>query len=251
MTSLFSGLCPVAAYNHPPPARILTLGRICGNILVSIPCANIRSRLGEYLKKYALLLLFVALFASFAHAQQIDIAAGMSTTLSSGYSGSGQIYAPAAEKGGGFPSVSVGYLFGNLFGQKDRLGFNGEFTIRGTEGLYNGYQKYRPAFYDANLVFAPLVRPRIRAEVMGGVGAQSVIFYNKFGTCNPTYSGGCTTYISSNHFMVHAGVGVRYYAWHNFFVRPEAHLYIVPNNTQFHSDFVGRVGVSIGYATSR
>jgi len=30
-------------------------------------------------------------------------------------------------------------------------------------------------------------------------------------------------------------------------VRPEAHYYFIPNNYQFHSDHVFRIGGSIGY----
>ena len=45
----------------------------------------------------------------------------------------------------------------------------------------------------------------------------------------------------------HFGVGIRYYFWRNVFARPEAHYYIIPNNVEFHSDNVFRVGASIGH----
>jgi hypothetical protein len=34
--------------------------------------------------------------------------------------------------------------------------------------------------------------------------------------------------------------------WRTFFVRPEAHYYFIPNNFEFHSDHVFRIGASIG-----
>jgi hypothetical protein len=81
---------------------------------------------------------------------------------------------------------------------------------------------------------------------MAGIGAETLLFYNTSGGCGlPT--GGCRTYINSTHFLLHAGVGVRYYVWRNFFIRPEVHWYIIPNNFEFHSDHVFRVGASIGH----
>jgi hypothetical protein len=70
------------------------------------------------------------------------------------------------------------------------------------------------------------------------------VFYNT-GSC--TFGNGCRTLVNSTHFTVHLGVGVRYYFWRTFFVRPEAHYYFIPNNDQFHSDNLFRVGVSIGH----
>jgi hypothetical protein len=183
----------------------------------------------------------VPLFASFAYAQQLDFAVGASALLSSTYNSASQTYLPPAEKGGTYPSVSADVLF------KSRIGFNGEVAFRAKQGLYNGYQGFRPVFYDANGVFAPRVGKKLTAELMAGVGGESVIFYNQYATCNSYYFSGCRTNVSSNHFMIHIGGGVRYYFWHSFFVRPEAHLYVIPNNVQFNSNYVGRIAVSIGY----
>jgi len=82
---------------------------------------------------------------------------------------------------------------------------------------------------------------------MAGVGGESILFYNRYATCSSNYFSGCSTQASSNHLLIHIGGGVRYYFWRSFFVRPEAHLYLIHNNIQFNSDYVGRMGVSIGY----
>jgi hypothetical protein len=183
----------------------------------------------------------VFLLVGFAHTQQIDFTVGANAVLSSTYNSASQTYLPPAEKGGTYPSFSADVLF------KHRLGFNGEVAFRAKQGLYNGYQGYRPVFYDVNGVFAPRLAEKVTAELMAGVGGESVIFYNQYATCNPNYFSGCRTNVSSNHFTIHIGGGVRYYFWRSFFVRPEAHLYVIPNNVQFNSNYVGRLGVSLGY----
>ncbi len=200
-----------------------------------------RTDKGAVLRKFALITsaCTVLLFASFAYAQQIDVAVGDSALLSSKYTGSSQVYLPPAEKGGSYPNFSADVIF------KNRIGFNGEVAVRAQQGLYNNYQGFRPIFYDFNAIFAPRFGDKIGAEFMGGIGGESIRFYNPIGNCS--YLTGCSTHISSNHLLAHVGGGIRYYFWHSFFVRPEAHLYFIHNNTQFSSDYVGRVGASIGY----
>jgi hypothetical protein len=178
-------------------------------------------------------------FASLGHAQQTDFTVGANAVLSSTYTSASQNYLPPAEKGGTYASASADIVF------KNRVGFNGEVAFRAKQGLYNGYQGFRPVFYDFNGVFAPRLGRKVSAELMAGVGGESILFYNRYATC--TYFSGCSTQTSSNHLMIHIGGGVRYYFWRSLFVRPEAHLYLIHNNIQFNSDYVGRIGVSIGY----
>ena len=61
------------------------------------------------------------------------------------------------------------------------------------------------------------------------------------------YYGNCTNYLSSNHFLVDFGGGIRAYVWHSLFVRPELRICISPTNTEFSSDAVFRYCASIGY----
>jgi hypothetical protein len=196
---------------------------------------------GAVLRKFALITsaCTVLLLTSFAHAQQIDVAVGDGAILSSKYNSSSQVYLPPAEKGGTYPSFSADFIF------KNRIGFNGEVAVRAKQGLYNNYQDFRPVFYDFNAVFAPRFGDKISAEFLGGIGGESIRFYSPNGNCS--YPTGCLVHVSSNHLLVHVGGGVRYYFWHSFFVRPEAHLYWIHNNTQFSSGYVGRLGASVGY----
>ena len=79
---------------------------------------------------------------------------------------------------------------------------------------------------------------------MAGFGGEDLRFY---GIPNCTFVG-CTDYVSSSHLTGHVGAGLRIYAWHSFFVRPEAHFYAIHNNNEFSSFNANRFAISIGYS---
>lgn len=180
-------------------------------------------------------------FAGIAHAQQLDVGVGGNTLWSFKNTTASVGYLPPPEKGGTYPSVFVQYT------NKKRIGFAAEGSFRYHQGLYNGVQPYRPILYDLNAVYAaPHLAKKTTGDFMAGIGAETLLFYSSYGGCNiPT--GGCRTFVNSNHFLFHAGAGVRYYVWRQFFIRPEVHWYIIPNNFQFHSDHVFRIGASLGH----
>ena len=198
---------------------------------------NRRLRTSSQLKTALLACLFVAL-ASLARAQQIDLAGGASTLWSTGSLSASEAFIPPALKSGTYANGSLQYL-----GER-RLGLNLEGAARVKEGLYNGYQFYRPILYDANAVYARRMTPKIRADLMAGVGGETLLFYN---TTNCTYGNGCRVNVNNTHFLMHFGVGLRYYFWRTFFIRPEGHYYLIPNNFEFNSDHVFRMGASIGH----
>jgi opacity protein-like surface antigen len=194
------------------------------------------------LRKFALIppVCAVLLFATFAHAQQFDVAVGGGTLFSTRNITASQAYLPPAEKGGVYPSVSIDRIFKNHFG------YNAEFSYRYKRTIYNNYQEYRPFLYDFNALYARHVAKKTKAEIFAGVGGETVLFYNQYGNC--IYSSGCINHVDSNHFLMHVGGSVSYNVWRNFFVRPEAHYYRILNNTSdFHSDNVLRLGASVGY----
>lgn len=180
----------------------------------------------------------VVLCIGFARAQQIDVAVGGSTLFSSKPTSASLAYLPPAEKGGNYPFVSAEAVF------KNRFGVNVEGAFRYKQGLYNAYQRFRPVLYDANAVFAPSISDKMSADLMAGVGGETLLFYNQFASCRVAT---CPIYISSNHLLGHVGGGVRYYFLGNLFVRPEAHYYYVFRNKEFHSGNVLRLGASIGF----
>jgi hypothetical protein len=175
-----------------------------------------------------------------AVAQQIDVAfaGGTISSASSNNLANLAAYTPS-ERGGTFLGFNGDVLFhGNL-------GVQAEVNWRASQGIYAGVLPYRPLFYDFNAIYAKRFSKRVGAEVLGGIGAESLRFYS--GNYNCDFYGNCTNYVSSNHFLVDFGGGIRVYAWHNLFVRPEMRLYIVHNNQEFSSDYVVRYGASIGY----
>ena len=182
------------------------------------------------------LLLFLA---TLARAQQVDVAVGAGILLSTKNRNASQAFLPPPEKGGLYPSFSFDRIF------KNHYGYSAELATAYTQQSYNGFQDYRPIFYDVNAVFAPHLRNRMDADFMAGVGGERVLFYSPSGNCN--FAVGCTTHLDANHLLFHIGADVRYSVWKHFFVRPEAHLYHIVNNVEFHSDNVLRVGGSIGY----
>ncbi len=178
-------------------------------------------------------------FASFAHAQQIDFAAGGSTLWSSKNTNASAAFLPPAEKGGTYPSFTFQYLT-----DKNR-GIAIEGAFRYHKGIYDNFQLFRPILYDANAVYSHRLAAKTHGDFMAGAGVETLLFY-AHGGCG-LIGGGCRTYVNSNHFLMHAGFGVRYYAWRSVFVRPEVHYYFIPNNFEFHSDNIFRIGASVGY----
>lgn len=177
-----------------------------------------------------------------ARAQQVDAAFGVNAlTAPSAASASGDHF-PQSLSGGLFPSFSGDVLF-----LKNQFGISGEVSWRATRGFYQGldFQPFRPIFYDFNGIWAPRVGKSVRGELMAGIGTESTRFYQPFLICSST---GCTNYVSSNHFLGHFGGGVRFYFLHHFFLRPEAHLYLVNNNLEFSSARATRFGLSLGYS---
>ncbi|PYX72595.1 MAG: hypothetical protein DMG78_11930, partial [Acidobacteria bacterium] len=154
--------------------------------------------------RIAFLAVVFAALVPVAPAQQIDLAVGGSTLWSTKPLTASQAFLPPAEKGGTYAGASLQYL------TERRLGINIEGAFRAKEGLYNNYQYYRPALYDVNAVYARPMAPKVRADFMAGVGGETLLFYQQ---TNCIYSGGCRTYVNNTHFLVHAGVGVRYYVW--------------------------------------
>lgn len=126
------------------------------------------------------------------------------------------------------------------------FGFGGEVSWRASQNLYLGYQPYRPIFYSANAVYAPKLGNHFGLQLLAGIGAESIRFYNNYYTCS--YVAGCTNYTSSNHFMGVFGGGLKAYIHGGLFIRPEVRLYVIRNNEEFNSGTPVRAGVSIGYS---
>jgi hypothetical protein len=191
-----------------------------------------------------LLLLIASLCSIFllgasAYGQQIDGEFGLSTVLGPSASSATGDHSPQSVGGGVFPSFSGSFLI------RHRVGFNGEIAWRASQNQYLDIVPFRPIFYDFNAIWSPRLAHLVTVDLMGGIGGESVRFYQGIINCSFT---GCTNYTSTNHFLGHFGGGVRFYVFGNVFVRPEAHLYLVHNNVEFSGARAERVGASIGYS---
>ena len=186
------------------------------------------------------LMLLVASFCLFfmlgstAQAQQFDLTFGVSALTAPESNASVQTIG-----GGAYPSFGMDFLFYKNAG----VAFNAAF--RASQNLYQGQQPFRPFFYDVDAMWAPPLGKKAQAELSAGIGAESVRFYTPFLNCNFV---GCTDFVSSNHFLGQFGAGLRFYVTRKFFIRPEAHLYLVNNNVEFSGSRATRFGVSIGYS---
>lgn len=174
-----------------------------------------------------------------AAAQKVDVAIAGGSVISSNSSFSSSQGLVPGQGGGTYIGVNGDVLFHR------HLGVQGEVNWRASQGIYAGLFPYRPIFWDFNAIYARRFSPRLGAEVLGGIGGESLRFYS--GQYNCDAYGNCTNYVSSNHFMADVGGGLRVYFWHNLFLRPELRLYLVHNNTQFSSNYPLRYGVSLGY----
>jgi outer membrane protein W len=183
--------------------------------------------------------IFLMVMAGMASAQQKgDLALGFGTLISTPSSSATGSYAPQSVGGGLYPTFSVDFLL------RHHLGVSGEISWRLKQNLYEGYEPFRPIFYDINGIYSRRIGKSLGVEAMAGIGAESARFYSGQYNCNFIT---CTDYTSSNHFLEHVGVGVKIYVHGNFFIRPEAHLYLIQTNTIFSSGRAERVGASIGY----
>jgi hypothetical protein len=175
-----------------------------------------------------------------ARAQQGDVALAIGT-----------VSAPASYSGNP-ATFTQGLGGGTYFGFngdvliRHHVGFEAEVNWKTSQGLYAGTVPFRPIFFDFNAIYSRRFNQKVGAEVMAGIGALSTRFYsNAFTSCD--IYGNCSNYQSSNHFLGDIGGGVRLYAYHDFFVRPEVRLYLIHNAVEFNSGHAVRYGVSLGY----
>ena len=177
-----------------------------------------------------------------AVSQEVSVAFGVSTPVAPSASSFSGNHSPQTLSGGAYPAFSGAFMLHRHFGVL------GEIAWKGSQGLYGGSSPYRPLFWDFNALYAPRLNHNATAELMAGVGAESIRFYQPFTFCGQF---GCTDYVSSNHFMGHFGAGLRLYIHGGLFVRPEAHVYLIHNNQEFSSNHAERFGMSIGYTFGR
>ena len=174
----------------------------------------------------------VAALSNFAQAQKVDFAFGLSTVTAPAANSSGP-----SLTGGTYPGFSGDVLFWH------NVGIGGEVYWRATQSIYPSIPPtpYRPLFLDFNAVYAPKLASHTYLDLEAGIGAVDTRIYCQ--TCGNGY----TNYSTDKHFMGDFSAGLKFYPAHNFFIRPEAKVYLVTNNQLFSSAYATRYGLSIGY----
>ncbi|MGA3041004.1 MAG: hypothetical protein ABSF54_09485 [Bryobacteraceae bacterium] len=112
--------------------------------------------------------------------------------------------------------------------------------------------QFRQEFYDFNAVYQPVNSKRVSLVVEGGVGGAHTGFaVNESGTCAGTAvcsPAQAEPFGTSNHFQIHAGVGVSLFVTEHIFIRPQFDIHYIPSFTdQFGSNLVPAGTIWIGY----
>ena len=131
-----------------------------------------------------------------------------------------------------------------------RYGFGVNATLQPAKSNYGPLQ-YREIFYGFNGIFAPVNRKKAMVQIEGGVGGAKSSFSYTQTSCVGTAV--CSTSSqpvgSSNHFQVHAGIGVQIFLTEHVFIRPQFDFHYVPGLTdQFGSNMVPAGMLWLGYS---
>ena len=126
----------------------------------------------------------------------------------------------------------------NLTGEAAYYGVN-TFTIQS-----------RMTLYDVNGIFQPISTKKFQLKLMGGIGGANLKFYENTSSSSVLGNQNLSQYAqSTNHFNVHAGVGVDVFVTDHIFLRPEFDIHYVPNlNQQYSSNIVLQGMMWLGYS---
>jgi hypothetical protein len=169
-----------------------------------------------------------------------DVAFTMSTVSATSANNAGTDHSPQSVGGGVFPGFSGDI---KLLGS---LGVGGNISWRATRNDYQtsfGPIPFRPIFWDIDAFWSPKF-PKVAPQLWAGIGGVSNRFYTGQVTCGFS---SCTNFQSVSHFLGDFGGGVKFKPKGNFFIRPEATIYLIHNNVEFSGPWAARYGVAIGY----
>jgi hypothetical protein len=128
-------------------------------------------------------------------------------------------------------------------------GFGAEVNLMPAQSNYGPLQ-YRQTFFDVNGVLAPVNTKRAQLQLQAGIGVAHTSF-----TINQS---GCVGTVvcsyqnlpvgTSNHFQIHAGVGISLFVTEHVFIRPQFDIHYVPGFTdQFGSNLAPGGSIWLGY----
>jgi hypothetical protein len=144
-----------------------------------------------------------------------------------------------------FGQVGVDFMF------RTHFGVNAEYAFKFSRAdfLPADSLRFRPSFYDLNVLWQPFASKRVIPFLEGGVGAAKISLYSTgtpiTGVTNlSSFPAGSDT----NHLQLHFAAGVKFYIRGKIFVRPTFDLHYARNLTdQFKSNQVIGYMISAGY----
>ena len=181
----------------------------------------------------------LCLAGSSVYGQQFDAAFGFNALTAPSSTFTSSTFTPSVS-GGMYPSFSADFLL------KHHFGVGAEVAWRARQGLYGGYQPYRPLFYDPSMLSGSRQFPReVSGELMAGIGGEDLRFYQGF--LSMQFRKLHKLMSAANTLWNTWAPNVRLYVWGHVFVRLEAHLYFVNNNREFSSNHSCATEFPIGY----
>jgi hypothetical protein len=119
-----------------------------------------------------------------------------------------------------------------------------------SSGQFGEKLQTRVTFYDFNGIFQPITAKRAALQLVGGIGGANIKFYDNVSSSSSILGNSNTSqfFASSNHFQLHAGLGVQLYATEHVFIRPQFDLHYVHNFTQFNRNSVPAFTIWLGYS---
>ncbi len=133
------------------------------------------------------------------------------------------------------------------------FGANVSFQPAKTQFVNSAYGAldYRQTFYSFDAVYEPVHTKRVSLQLEAGPGGAKTGLSITSSTC---VGSACVSQaqpvVNSNHFQVHAGVGVSLFVTEHLFIRPQFDIHYVPNLTSqpgFGSNVVTAGMVWVGY----
>jgi hypothetical protein len=111
--------------------------------------------------------------------------------------------------------------------------------------------QYRQHFIDINGIWAPINNKKVVLKIMPGIGdaKTGISIYESQCISGSICAHGSEPFTSTNHFDLHAGVGVEVFVTDHIFIRPQFDYHYVPNLTEeFGSNSVIGGMVWVGYS---
>lgn len=158
----------------------------------------------------------------------------------------------------GMGGFFLGFGFDMLLKKNMGAGFSWDLTpARGTYEPSSTYQgitetvQYRQHFIDFNGIYAPINNKKVVLKLIPGIGdaKTGISIYESECLTGSICARGSQPFTSTNHFDIHAGVGLEVFFTDHWFVRPEFDYHFVPNlNQEFGSNSVFGGMVWVGYS---